>query len=91
MRAELETVREERDGLREAVARAGRVGTEELGEIARALRDQADERRAEDASAAADEGEDPFDLALAQLRARSRRPRGRRAATSSRSTRCATP
>ena len=71
VRAELETVREERDGLREAVARAGRVGTEELGEVARALRDQADERRAEDASAAADEGEDPFDLALAQLRARS--------------------
>ena len=71
VRAELETVREERDGLREAVARVGRVGTEELGEIARALRDQADERRAEDASAAADEGEDPFDLALAQLRARS--------------------
>ena len=76
VRAELETVREERDGLREAVARADRVGTEELGEIARALRDQADVRRAEDASAPADEGEDPFDLALAQLRARSLPPAG---------------
>jgi hypothetical protein len=76
LRAELETVREERDGLREAVARADRVGTGELGEIARALRDQADERRAGGASAPADDAEDPFDLALAQLRARSLPPTG---------------
>jgi hypothetical protein len=77
LRRELEAVREERDGLREAVARADRDGTTELGEIAKALRDQAEEQgREQDRPAAADDAEDPFDVALAQLRARTLPPGG---------------
>ncbi len=73
LRTEIEIVRDERDGLREAVARADRVDTMQLGEIAQALRDQAEVQLAPGDDEAQ---EDPFDLALAQLRARTRPPGG---------------
>jgi hypothetical protein len=72
LRTELEIVREERDGLREAVARADRVDTTQLGEIAQALRDRAEGEYVP----GADADEDPFDVALAQLRARTQPPAG---------------
>jgi hypothetical protein len=81
VREELDVVREERDGLREAVARADRgvrgdaaVGFAELGEIARALRERAEDQLAAQAPAEAPTGQDPFDVALAGLRARTLPP-----------------
>jgi hypothetical protein len=80
-REELDVVREERDGLREAVARAdrgargeGAVGLSELGEIARALRERAEDQLAAQAPAEPPAAEDPFDVALAGLRARTQPP-----------------
>jgi hypothetical protein len=76
-RDELDVVREERDGLRDAVARADRIvhtepaaGLAELGETARVLREQAEEELAARAPAEPPAEQDPFDLALAGLRAR---------------------
>ena len=78
-REELEVVREERDGLRDAVARAERpaepaAGLAELGETARLLRERAEDQLAARAPAGAPAEEDPFDVALAELRARTQPP-----------------
>jgi hypothetical protein len=77
VREQLDVVREERDGLREAVDRADRavrgdaaVGLEELGEIARALRGRAEDQLAARAPVEPPAELDPFDVALAGLRAR---------------------
>jgi hypothetical protein len=81
IRDELGVVREERDGLRDAVARADRVapvepaaGLAELGETARSLRERAEDQLAARAPAEPPAAQDPFDLALAGLRARTQPP-----------------
>lgn len=79
LRAELDVIRAERDGLREAVARVDRstphepaAGLAELGETARALREHAEDELAARAPAEEPAERDPFDVALAELRARTR-------------------
>ncbi len=74
-------MREERDGLRDAVARADpgvpaehAGGLAELGETARALRERAEDQLAARAPAEPPADVDPFDVALAGLRARTQPP-----------------
>ena len=80
LREELDVVRAERDGLREAVERADpahpepAAGLAELGETARRLREQAEEELAARAQGPPKPEHDPFDLALAELRARTAPP-----------------
>jgi uncharacterized membrane protein len=81
IREELGVVREERDGLRDAVARADQAVPDEhaaelaeLGDTARVLRERAEDQMAARLPAEPPAGEDPFDVALAELRARTQPP-----------------